>query len=286
MNKVVNFFKRILYALPFGLKGADAEINGSGADSDGTILSQNVNDGRVSTHLLKGEVTQEVEELRYRTYKVERESYNYKYIGNGIAVKKEKDAKTNDVIKFKQENKLICNSVLDELKNIDSYGFETYNINLTYNLMPKIKIEKFITDIDVNIRISENKALTTLNFSSIPNPSEFTSKPFVASLKALYEAYNNKDMRYVNNSDFNMISTMFFVTTNMDDDEFNAVSYNFCDPVITNVEQNNAEYKITYSWGKYDRTDLTDKFYVKELDEKYKKKAKKDIQSSQNDIYI
>ena len=87
-NKLLN----ILYSLPFGLKGADSEIFGSKTNSEnGTEISQEVSDERLGRHLLKGEVTQSVEELRYKTYKVANESENYKYLGNGVAVKEEKE---------------------------------------------------------------------------------------------------------------------------------------------------------------------------------------------------
>ena len=101
-NKLLN----ILYSLPFGLKGADSEIFGtSKKTSDGTTISQEVSDERVGKHLLKGEVTQPVEELRYRTYKVSNESKNYNVVGNGVAVKnEEKKKKSKTRIRFSQEN--------------------------------------------------------------------------------------------------------------------------------------------------------------------------------------
>ena len=89
-NKLLN----ILYSLPFGLKGADSEIFGSKTNSEnGTEISQEVSDERLGKHLLKGEVTQSVEELRYKTYKVANESKNYNFIGNGNAIKEEKPKK-------------------------------------------------------------------------------------------------------------------------------------------------------------------------------------------------
>ena len=71
MKKIKRCILRLLRALPFGLQGAEREIMGSSnTGEDGTVITQEVSDERVSKHLLKGEVTQEVEELRYRTYKV------------------------------------------------------------------------------------------------------------------------------------------------------------------------------------------------------------------------
>jgi hypothetical protein len=125
MNKIINKLKSLFYSLPFGLKAADSEI--MGADSTGvindTVVQQQANDKRVAKHLLKGEITQEVEELRYRTYKIDKESNKYDYVGHGVAVKKD-EKKPNNIIRFSQENKLICSDILTELKHVNNYGVE------------------------------------------------------------------------------------------------------------------------------------------------------------------
>jgi hypothetical protein len=121
MNKIKNFFKTLWYGLPFGLKGADTEIMGSKSlDGDGVTIGQEVSDERVAKHLLKGEVTQEVEELRYRTYKVSEEADKYKYLGNGIAIKQEEKQVNNIKTKYRftQENENICESVLQSLNQV------------------------------------------------------------------------------------------------------------------------------------------------------------------------
>ena len=84
MSKIKKYFLNLWYGLPFGMKAADTEIMGSKqVDDNGVTIQQEVSDQRVAKHLLKGEVTQEVEELRYRTYKVSNEAENYKYLGKG-----------------------------------------------------------------------------------------------------------------------------------------------------------------------------------------------------------
>ena len=128
MNKIKKILLNIWYGLPFGLKAANDEIMGGGeADEQGSTINQQVTDQRVAKHLLKGEVTQEVEELRYRTYRVENESKSYKYLGNGVAVKEDKPKNKSDKTKFKfsQDNEMLCESVSDSLKQVlksSSYG--------------------------------------------------------------------------------------------------------------------------------------------------------------------
>ena len=68
--------------------------------SNGIVMEDKIEQNSLLNSLLRGEVTQEVEELRYETYKAEEESNNYKYIGNGVAMKidssEEKKAKRRE----------------------------------------------------------------------------------------------------------------------------------------------------------------------------------------------
>ena len=51
MRKIKDYFLRLFYGLPFGLKGADTEIMGSNNSSEvGTNITQEVSDERVAKH--------------------------------------------------------------------------------------------------------------------------------------------------------------------------------------------------------------------------------------------
>lgn len=78
---LINFIKRFFYAIPFGIKGADNVIisQNSSNQTDNIGVVQVLQENRLSKDLLKGEVTQQVEELRYKDYKVYNESKKYKY---------------------------------------------------------------------------------------------------------------------------------------------------------------------------------------------------------------
>lgn len=275
MNKIWNGIKRFFYALPFGMKGADAEIFGSDGISEGTVVKQQVNDGTVAKHLLKGEVTQEVEELRYRTYKVERESAGYEYTGSGTAIKKEKKKKTSGNIKFTQENGLLCDGVLTELNRVGEYGNEQYRVNIGYISSVKFKLEQFANIIKVNIK-KQNKAVTTLVFNDIPNQSDVKSKPFLNELNCLVSAFYKKDIYKLSRDDYyTSIVSLDFTTYKASNDEPDFINYSFINPTLIDAGHENGTYFLTYEWEKYNREDLTDKFYSKEMDEKYKTKAKK-----------
>jgi len=279
MNKLFNKLKNIFYSLPFGLKAADTEImgsNNSGIGND-TVVQQQVNDKRVAKHLLKGEITKEVEELRYRTYKVDRETNNYEYVGHGVAVKKEEKKENNKTIKFSQENKLICDDVLTELSRVDSYGVDKYTVRIDYISPVRFKLQEFLTLVDVLIKDGE-KAVTTLHFSDVRNPQEFKSKPFVTELEKLEEIFNRNDTYGLSRNDFaSSIMCMNFTTFKATDRQPDVVSYSFVSPELIGVHHENGEFKLLYQWKDYTVIDLTDKFFNAELEEKYKKKEKKEF---------
>lgn len=278
MNNVLKTIKSLFYALPFGLKGADAEIMGNGENdgTNGSTINQQVQDKRVAKHLLKGEVTQEVEELRYRTYKIDRETDSYSYIGNGMAVKDKKHTNT-DVIKFSQPNKLLCSDVLTELKRVGTYGVEKYTIDIDYTSPIKIKLEPFITLVDVYIKKGE-QPVTTFHFNDTMNPSEFKSKPFIKSLETLCDIFNKNDKYALSRNEYaTSIFCMNFTTFNASNEEPNVINYSFSMPDLIAVHHDNGEYLLKYQWKLHSRTDLTEKFFNAELEEKYKNKEKKHI---------
>lgn len=280
MNKFIRWIKNILYSVPYGMKGAGDEIMGSNISGDGndTTINQQVSDERVARHLLKGEITQEVEELRYRTYKVDREAKNYNYIGHGVAVKKDKEENVNTgVIKFSQENKLICNDILTELNRIGDYGVEKYNINIDYLSPVRFKMHEFITVVDVYIKEGE-KAVTTLHFSDVMNPQEFKSKPFILELGKLETQFSNNDTYALSRNDFaTEVLCMHFTTFNATDEHPDVILYAFKYPELIGVHHEDGEFKLIYQWKEYERTDLTDKFFNAEMEEKYRNKERKNI---------
>ena len=282
MNKVKKYLLNLWYGLPFGMKAAGNEILGAGtSDGNDVTISQEVKDQRVGKHLLKGEVTQEVEELRYRTYKVAGEAEKYEYLGNGVAVKKDEPEKMEiGKIKFSQENGIICSSVLDELKRVNDYGIDKYRLEVMYNSTVKFKLEQFATVIDVFIdtRLTERPATiqTTLHFEKQPNPYNAKSKPFINELEKLKDIRNEHDA--ARHEITSSLVTLSF-TTYKAKGENDFVNYSFVEnPKFEKFEDNGQEFLVTFSWDGYMRLplDLESKYYSKEMAEKYEKKEMKD----------
>lgn len=285
MSKFKDTLKRILYALPFGMKAADTEIMGSNdtLDGNGINVTQQVTDQRVAKDLLKGEVTQAVEELRYRTYKVSAESKKFDYVGNGLAVKKDLKPKDRKKIRFSQENKLLCADVLQELNRVNGYGSESYRAEIGYDGIVRFKIEQFLTQMDVSIDNDENgnmiTAETVFHFNSLPDAYNGNSMPFINELKKLKEMYDNRLTYGIERNEIasSMIS-LTFITYKATNEEPDMERFNFLMPNFVNIEESNNEFRIKYKWDSATYTNLSDKYFSLSMFDKYANNEKKDAQ--------
>lgn len=276
-NKILGF----LYSLPFGLKGADSEVFGSNkSTSNGASISQEASDERVGKHLLKGEVTQEVEELRYRTYKVSNESNKYDYIGGGTAVKKEKVEKPQHKIKFSQSNENICESVLEALKQVDGKPtLEKYRFEVSYSDIPRLRIEKYATSVDVLIDDNnDTKTITTtLHFSKFPNPYDSSSKVFINEIMKVSGLIGNA-YAIANKSIFSSLQTLSFSTYKASNDEADFTTYSFMGSFdVVKYEETNSDIIVAIKWDSYTRLplNLEEMYYSKSMADKYERKERK-----------
>ena len=277
MGKILNKIKNLFYALPFGLKAANEEILGGGDPTqEGHEITQQMQNKSVYQDLVNGEVTQEVEELRYSTYKVDREANNYEYVGAGVAVKKDKNEKSSGKIRFSQENKLFCAGVNEELKRVEKeYGIENYTLNVSYNGFVRFKLEKYVTQIDVFINGDDIR--TNLHFNEFPNVYDGNSMPFINELKKLYDLCQTDNHEYglSRNEIASSLLAINFTTFKATNDEPDLISHLFVSPTFDGIKKENGEYIITYKWSLYDRNDLMNKFFSKSMQDKYDKKEKR-----------
>ena len=286
-NRITSWLKRIAYALPFGLKGGDNAISTSSQNSlnEGITISQEVNDKRVAKHLLKGEVTQEVEELRYRTYKVAEESENYSYIANGNAIKNKKDkARNKTKFKITQDNHLICASVLHELQRVNDYGTEEYVLQITYDGIVRFKIEQFATRISVDVDESCGKIETTLHFNTDPNPYDAKSMPFINELKKLCKATSPYE---IGRSEIASSVRSICFSTYKCEGEKDFTNFAFTDGcTFKESTEKDHEISVTYTWSNYSviPLNLSEKYFSKTMAEKYEKKERKEAAAQVGDV--
>ena len=169
---------------------------------------------------------------------------------------------------------------------MEDYSIEKYLITVEYKNTVRIKADGFIKLIDVYIEEGK-KSRTTLHFDDIRNPQVFTSKPFITELEKLEEAFSNNDAYALKRFDLvDSISSITFTTYKATEKMPDVITYSFVTPTLIDVKHENGEFILVYEWEIYGVIDLTSKFFNAQLEDKYKKKAKKDIQyeMTTNDI--
>ena len=267
INKIKKIFYNILYSIPFGMKGANDEMfsQKENKESDSVGIHEVVQKESLGEDLLKGKVTEQVEELRYRNYKVYNESNKYEYLGNGIAVKKEVD-ESNKRIDFFQENKLLCADVLTELKRVDKdYGNDSYTLSVIYNDIPRFKLEKYCKYF--SLLEKDGKLQFNAYFSVYDDNFDKTTTMFNNELNSIIEGKK---------SEFDSLISIDFVTyraINEDD----LIKYSLKELTKFDINKNSSSYCIKYNVDYYERVNLTDKFYCKSMDDKYKTKERKEL---------
>jgi hypothetical protein len=154
-NKIALFW----HALFWGMKGADTVLTSNQKTQGGSAFE--VSDdagGGVFKDILEQKVTQEVQELRYTSYKIANESKKYRYVGNGKVVKKNEsqlserhgsiEESDNLNIILIQDNALICEDVLTSLNEVNKKDskkvFHDYNIKIKRDIFPRFRIESYV----------------------------------------------------------------------------------------------------------------------------------------------
>lgn len=141
MKKIFNSIRIFFFYLFVGFKNVNDNAFTGNKDTDGgngSNIEQQKEVQNVYKDMLKGELTQEVIELRHEMYFAERASKKYEYAGNGRAIKK------NDLMLYK--GSLECSDGLDVLlvqTNKEDIGslmdFDIYNMGKNFELGTKAK---------------------------------------------------------------------------------------------------------------------------------------------------
>lgn len=263
---MLNKIKKYLYGFFFGLKNADSEMftskNSSTSDS-GYI--QQIKETNIGKDLLKGEVTQEVEDLRYSTYAVYKESNQYEYIGNGVAVYKPKEEINLNNYKFTQRNKKFCKSVLESIdENKDD--MDSFTLTFSYDDISRFKLERYVEYITVHI--VNGSALISLKFNKDYDLSTPMTKMFYNELMKLL----NNDVKY---NDFTILNSICFTTFKaVGEDDF--IMYVFSNLEYKRCEETDESVIVYFGTNVYSREDLTSKFFSKNQKDKYDMKLGKE----------
>lgn len=278
MKKIFKWLKTFWTGLFYGMKATEeAMFTGNTNAIPGSAIIQEINDNRVSRALLKGELTQEVEELRYRTYKVDREAKQYEYIAPTLAFKREKqDSKfvsyeNNDNLEIItiQPNEAIVEDIAESLKYVGGYGKRSeYLIKISRDFYPRYKIEEYTKRLVVK-KLDEKHAILDFYVTKYPNDKDFKSKGFVREIEKIKDERMRSDV--INIDKVSFVTSHAFKLNDM-------LEFEFDNLIFREIVEFDGHYVIRFkSRILKNGIDLTDQYYSKTMDEKYKNKVKKDV---------
>lgn len=276
------------YSLFYGMKTTeDTVFHQTGFSvGEGTSIIKEVEDQRVSKALLKGEVTQEVEELRYRTYKVDKESKTFEYYAPTLAMKRDKQ--DNKFLKYDdsdglelitvQPNDFIVETVGETLEQVGGRGNRTkYRIKIKRNFVPRYKIEEYITRLDVK-KLDDTHVILDMYVSKYPNDKDFKSKGFVREIEKIRDEKIKSDVL-----DYEEVSFITNHAYKLDD----MVKFVFKNVWFKEIVEFDGHYIVRFKASlQQDTIDFTKIYYSKTMDEKYKNKVQKDVVLNLNDYLV
>jgi hypothetical protein len=298
LKKLYNRLNAYWIGLLYGLKNTnDAVFTQSGIDNTiGTEIQQQVSENRVSKDLLKGEVTQQVEELRYRTYKVDRESKQFEYFSPTKALRFEKqdskfvkyDNSDNLELVTIQPNHTQTASVYDGTKDIDFLKADlsdeqgniainvghfdvdnTYNINIERDFMPRFKLEAYTTRLVVKKFDDNDNMILDFYVSKYPQEKDMKSIYFIKEIEKIMSGYKQSDITSMNRLSF--VTSHAYGLNDMIEFRFDHIYYK-------GILEYDGHYILKFKAHAYvNGKDQTDEYYSKSMDEKYKNHEKKEV---------
>ena len=271
IKKIYNKIRSFFFYIFWGLKSADKIAFGAKEDpsNDGTVFEQQNEQNSVYKDLLKGEVTQEVKELRHEMYFSERKSHKYKYIGNGVVTKKNEifdypgkiDKTDGFPLQILQPNIEDTGTLSENLSEAD-YRIKNkkeFTIDIERDFIPRFRLEEFTNKLVVK-RINENAVM--LDFYTPIYKSQFNTihKLFLKELEKIYMGDVRSDV-----IDFKKVEFISFRAFGTDD----LKKYTYNNIEFDNILIFDGHYVIKFTADIVnDGEDLINEFYCNEEEEK------------------
>lgn len=250
---------RLFFANLFsGLNKADSIIIGQNSDDDGKLISvqQTKDTQRVAQHLLKGEITQEVKELRYRDYLVSEQSRNYMIHGDEAVKGHRSDQIPNY---FGALNHQICSGINEKNEK------EEYTLNFEYEDIPKFRLNKYCTQFYVDLKNN----VINLYFNLLPNKDIATNKAF---LNYIEKSILSPKL----GGEFSSLNKIWFVSYKITALQ-NYLKFIFNELALMEIKRDDKNLILNYRFKTYEVQDLIGEFKVEELEKKYKTNAPKKL---------
>lgn len=280
------FFKKILAStrlffvgLFYGMRNTeDIVLTSANPSNNNSGVHKEVHENRVAKDLLKGEITQQVIDLRYRTYEVDKKSKTYEFFSPTLV----RDNKTKDSKKVKFENEdnrevvliqpnhVLIENVGDCLDRLDSKDSvrENYLINIKRSFVPRFRLEQYATRLVVKRGDDDTTAILDFYVPKYKSDTNFKLNAFLSEVVKIKEKWIKTDT-----IDFDSV---FFITSHAykADDMF---SFRFDDPVYVETIEYDGNYILRFVSKIYDGgTDLTKEYYSEQMAKKYAEKAPKE----------
>lgn len=254
----------------------DIILRQTGEDTNSISVNQSVETKNLFKALLNGEITQEVEELRYMTYLVDKESRNWEYYTPTLALKK-----TNNDTKFlkyddsdglelitSQLNDYIIKGIDDSIKEFEKSVKKEYTISIKRDFTPRYRLEKFTTRLDVK-RLDESHAILDFFVSSYSKPDDFTTAGFINEIKRIKEEGLKSDI-----IDIEEVSFITFHAYKL----YDHLKFVFKNVVFKEIVEFDGHYILRFKAAfSTENRDPVKKYFSKTLDDKYAKKERKDV---------
>ena len=222
MKKFLTDLKLFFFSLFRGMRAADTVILSQEKDAEngGTPEERKVEQNSLYSALLRGEVTQEVKDLRYEMYESVRQSKDWKVVGNGVAVKKnhmldKTPMKIDDEDGFKviliQDNKVHMTGAYNAVENIAKLSMvrtesdAEHTFKATHEYQVRYKLETYARKVVVKAADEENKFKLDFYLPAYPVEDDPRAIYAVKELESLYESGSRT-------SDFTDLITFTFVT--------------------------------------------------------------------------
>ena len=266
--------------LSVGMKKTEEDMlhqSGKGNGSDVGIEKEQ-HESRVSKALLRGEVTEEVKELRYRTYTVDQEAKGMEFYSPMKALKRDKQdskfvryANPYDLeLLLIQPNKPDVETIEESMKRLDSKDKlpSTYTLTIERVYTMRFRIEEYTKRLAV-FRNGDGKAVLDFYVSKYPNPSDFKSKGFVREI----EKIKDEGLR----SDIVEIKNVGFITTKAYNAE-DFLQYGFKKLKFREIDEYDGSYILRFDAEfSVDGKHLVDEYYSESMAKKYEEKAPKNV---------
>ena len=288
MWKKIKFNVRLFFLYLFhGMKTADKIILSNDNDKDEEFggIEEVQEQKSVYKDLLRGELTQEVIELRHEMYFSERESHKYKYIGNGIA------AKQNTIFAYSGNIEmsdglplLLVQDNKEDIGTLDKMGIHVsvrkrdsvdlndfkvefddkakgdmrvkgehrYTVHIERSFTPTYAIEKYISRVVVKAKDDEGNVLVDIYVPKYNKQFDNVHKMFMRQMEKIYSGEVRNQI-----IEFDELGFTTLGAYGVDD----YVTFIFNEFTLDNVLIHDGSYVLRYSAKILKRSDILDEVY-------------------------